>query len=72
MIASLKLNPVQTEYLAAALGTTLHSHALWYDGGTWVRRYQTLYWSVIIEAQACPWGKAVNYVSLQPYQEWTM
>lgn len=70
VIASLKLNPVQTEYLAAALGTTLHSHALWYDGGSLVHRYQTLYWSVILEAHACPWWNAVNDVYLQPHQEW--
>lgn len=33
MIASLNLNPAQTEYLAAALCATLHSHALWYTEG---------------------------------------
>lgn len=52
VIASLKLNPAQTEYLAAALCTTLYSHALWYEGGMKVRIGTRLYSVQCLEAHA--------------------
>lgn len=52
VIASLKLNPAQTEYLAAALCTTLHSHALWYEGGMKVHIGTRLYSVQCLEAHA--------------------